>query len=106
MRDQYAYEGLNRLDETLNATGVLSDEYRRVVFGWTLKAVTEAYEAGRQKGDSDPVGTVLDGGELTVALAIRDELDKAGIIIEPGGAIIRQRMARRIIRKLRERAGA
>jgi hypothetical protein len=49
MRDQYAYEGLNRLDETLNATGVLSDEYRRVVFGWTLKAVTEAYEAGRRE---------------------------------------------------------
>jgi hypothetical protein len=45
--ETFAYDGLNKLQESLNATNVLSQDYARTVMGWALSVASEAHEAGR-----------------------------------------------------------
>lgn len=42
------YEGLNNLDDSLKATNVLSENYRKDIMAWALMAVSEAYRQGQQ----------------------------------------------------------
>ena len=71
----YAYKGLNGLQESLNATGVLSEDYKGTIWSWVLLAVKEAYDLGiaEQKGreqDSELVATLRgDNAELQEQLA-------------------------------------
>lgn len=44
----YKYDALNRLDKSLKATNVLSEDYRTDVFSLALLAVSQAYDAGRE----------------------------------------------------------
>lgn len=50
MADQFKYTGLNRLIESLDATGVLSKDYAADVIGWALHACGEAHAAGVEVG--------------------------------------------------------
>ena len=44
---RYGFESLNRLRDSLDATGVLSKDYRSTVLGWALSACSEAAEAAK-----------------------------------------------------------
>lgn len=51
----YADPSMNKLAESLAATNVLSDKYRRFIESWALQAISEGYERGlaegRKRGD-------------------------------------------------------
>lgn len=49
--EKWKYAGLNDLDTSLRATGVLSQEYRSLVFGFVLCAIGEAYRQGKEDGE-------------------------------------------------------
>lgn len=46
----YAGESLNRLERSLEATGVLSKDYRNLVMCWALEAYAEGFRAGQAAG--------------------------------------------------------
>lgn len=52
MRETYRYEALNRLSESLNATGVLSEEYKGYIISLALTAVSEAVRATKEEAKS------------------------------------------------------
>lgn len=47
---EYTFEGLNELQQSLNSTNVISDEYRSFIMAWALAAVNEAHKAGIAEG--------------------------------------------------------
>ena len=42
----YKYDSLNRIQDSLNATGVLSEDYKRFIMGWAFSVASEAYAQG------------------------------------------------------------
>lgn len=44
---KYAYEGLNFLDQELGRTGVISDDFKKVLWSGIFKVVEEAHQAGQ-----------------------------------------------------------
>lgn len=46
MADDFRYEALNRINDSLNATNVVSDDYKKFIMGWALHACSQAWEAG------------------------------------------------------------
>jgi hypothetical protein len=58
-----AGDALGRLAASLEATNVLSKDYRNHVLGWAYKAVELADKAGRERGAADAVAAI-ERGEL------------------------------------------
>lgn len=57
---EFANPALNALTESLDATGVLSDDYKSRVIGYALAACSEAYKAGQEKASgSAAVGATV-----------------------------------------------
>jgi hypothetical protein len=46
---EYAGESLNRLQESLNATNVLSEDYKRLIQSYALSSYSEGYRSGQVK---------------------------------------------------------
>lgn len=46
-------EVLKRIDDSLNATNVLSDDYKRHIQSWVYKLAEVAYDAGRKSVTND-----------------------------------------------------
>jgi hypothetical protein len=42
----YKYDGLNKIIESLDATNVISDDYKRFIQGWAMHLASEAWGAG------------------------------------------------------------
>jgi hypothetical protein len=43
-------EGLKRLSEELDKTGVISEDFKNILIGWAIHAVGQAYRAGQAGG--------------------------------------------------------
>ena len=59
-------EALRALDASLKATNVLSEDYRKHVYGWASKIAEVAHDDGRKKGRletlSDATGALKEAG--------------------------------------------
>lgn len=47
---EYAYDSLNKLQASLDATGVVSDSFRRLIIGYAMGVAQEAHANGRRQG--------------------------------------------------------
>jgi len=71
-----AGDALKRLEESLSATGVLSNKYRSSILSWAYKAVELAHKAGREEGQAQGVRDAadwLEGGAPTAAKWLRHD---------------------------------
>lgn len=57
--NRYADPSMNRLADSLGATGVLSDGYRKNIEGWALAAIGEGYHRGVATGEQRAAKALL-----------------------------------------------
>lgn len=87
---EYGYDALNKLQQSLGATGVLSKDYASTVMQWALAACSEAHAAGKAEAESKiPTARV---GEL-------DALDWSFIYASVSGPLPNEHGARAMFRE-------